>query len=278
MWMDEVFERFVQKSPFSVLTRATLEHLFADSFLDQVFQDHAQVQYDRQLPFSLVTTLLTQVVLRYRPSLRSAYTRRGSMPATLKSVYQKLQGVEPAVGAALVQQTARRAAGVLACWPQAARPDPVPGLRLRILDGNYLAGTQHRLAALRGDGAAALPGMTVVLRDDRTGLLCRLVCREDAYTNERALLGDLLAWIEPGDLIVADRNFCWSEFLGRLADKPACFVIRHHAQVTLTEVSALRYVGRSETGEVYEQQVEIGPEGQGRKLRCIVIRLFEPTQ
>ena len=118
MWMDEVFERFAQQSPFSVMTRATLEHLFHDAFLDQVFAQHAQVQYEKELTFATVTTLLTQVVLRYRPSVRSAYQRADHVPATLKSVYEKLQRVELAVSEALVAQVAGRAAEVLACWPQ----------------------------------------------------------------------------------------------------------------------------------------------------------------
>jgi hypothetical protein len=276
MWVEEVFQRFVEKSPFGVMTRAALEHLFADSFLDQVFEEHAQVQYCRQLAFSTVTTLLTQVVLRVRPSLRSAYTRAEGTPATLKSVYEKLQHVEPDVCHALVRQTAARAQRLLACWPPAARPDPIPGWRLRILDGNYLAGTGHRLAPLRADAAAALPGMAVVMRDDRTGLLCRLACREDAYTNERQLADDLIDWVQRQDLIVADRNFCWFDFLRRLAEKAGAFVIRHHEQVALTPRGALRYVGRSATGAVYEQDVAVGAAGW--QLRCIIVKLFRPTQ
>jgi Transposase DDE domain len=278
MWMDEVFERFCEKSPFSVMTRATLEHLFADSFLDRVFEDHARAQYTKELAFSTVAALLTRVVLRCRPSVRNAYVRQGDVGVTLKCVYEKLQHVEPAVCRALVEHTAARAGQVLDCWPLARRADPVAGLRLRVLDGNYLAGTQHRLAALRGDGAAALPGMSVVLRDDRTGLLCRLACREDAYTNERALSDDLLGWVSPDDLIVADRNFCFLDFLTGLIGRGASFVIRHHNQVKLRQLGAPRHVGRGATGEVYEQEVAVGPRRRGLKLRCVIIRRFEPTE
>jgi hypothetical protein len=131
MWMDTVFERFVEQSPCSVMTRATLENLFADSFLDQLFQQHAQVQYQKDLASSTVTALLTQVGLRYRPSVRSAYARTDGIPTTLKSVYEKLQHVEVAVCQELVRQTADRARDVLACWPQAFRR-PRPG-RARLL-------------------------------------------------------------------------------------------------------------------------------------------------
>jgi hypothetical protein len=278
MWMDEVFGRFCEQSPFSVMTRATLEFLFADSCLDQVFHDNAQVQYEKQLAFSTVTTLLTQVVLRLRPSVCNAYHRHGHVDAALKCVYEKLQHTELAVCSALVAQTAERAQQVLDCWPQAKRPDPIAGLRLRIFDGNFLGGTQHRLKPLRDDGAAALPGMSVVMRDDRSGLLPRVALREDAYTNERALLEELLSWIEANDLIVADRAYCWFDFLLGLIDRGAYFNIRHHEQVGLSYVGELRYVGTTATGDVYEQQVEIGPENRRVKVRCIVIKLFKPTE
>lgn len=278
MWMEQVFERFVQQSPFSVMTRATLEHLFHDSFLDQLFHDHAEDQYQRERTFSAVASLLTQVVLRCRPSVRDAYRRREvALPATLKSVYEKLKRVEPTVCQELVRQTAERAQTVLRCWPQTLRPDPIPGLRLRVLDGNYLAGTQHRLKPLRGEGAAALPGMSVALRDDRTGLLCRLCCREDAYTNERLLIEELLGWVESEDLLVADRNFCCFDFLGGLIDRQAFFVVRHHEQLKLVEKTPRRYVGRSERGVLYEQEVEIGSQQHRPRLRCVVVVLDKPT-
>ena len=278
MWMDEVFDRFTQQSPFSVMTRATLEHLFADDLLNQVFDDHATTQYQKQLTFATVTTLLTQVVLRHRPSLRNAYQRAQDVGASLKAVYEKLRHVEPAVAAALVGQVADRARAVLGCWPHSTRPDPVPGLRLRLLDGNHLAGTQHRLGVLRGDGAAALPGLTVVLRDDRTGLLPRLACCPDGHASERALIPEALAWIEADDLVVADRHFCCFPFLFGVKDRDAFFCVRRHEQVGLTEVGERRYAGRTDTGEVYEQEVEVGPKGRRVRLRCVVVELYTPTQ
>lgn len=120
--------------------------------------------------------------------------------------------------------------------------------------------------------------MSVVCRDDGTGLLTEVALDEDGYTNERALIGDILAWIGPDDLVVADRNFCWAEFLGGLADRGACFNIRHHQQSTPLALAGLRYVGATATGHVSEQEVEIGPERHRRKMRCVIIRLFEPTE
>jgi hypothetical protein len=276
--MDEVFERFCQRSPFSVMTRATFERLFGDDALDRLFDHKAQNQYHRRLAFSTVATLLTQVVLRVRPSLRNAYGEAAQRPpAALKAVYDKTAGVEPAVCSALVERVAEAAEQALAQMPGSCRPDPVPGLRLLTFDGNHLAGTQKRLKVLRGEGAAALPGMSVVVRDDRTGLLSRLACSEDADTSARALAGQVAGWVRPDDLVVADRCYCFFALRRRLLGKDAFFVVRHHPQVVLNEISELRHVGTSRSGEVYEQEVEAGPPGQRVRLRRVVVRLFEPT-
>jgi hypothetical protein len=278
MLFEEVFQRFVHEAPFCVMLRAGLEHLFADAFLDQLFEEHAQLPYCRELTFSTVTALLSQVVLRVHPSVRSAYRSRDDVPTTLKAVYQKLQGVEPTVCQALVEQTARRCQHLLAGWPQAQRPDPIPGLRLRIVDGNFLAGTEHRLQPLRDSGAAALPGMTVALRDDRTGLLPRLLCRADAYTNERSLLGAVLDWLEADDLLLADRNYCTLDFLAGIVARKAFFLIRHHQQVHLRELGPRRHVGTTATGEVYEQPVRLGAGDRALEVRCLIVQLFRPTR
>jgi hypothetical protein len=217
MFSNDLFQRFLQDAPFSVLFQATLQHCFADGFLDDLFQRTAPEQHNRQLCFSHVVGLLAPVVLRIRKSVRAAYLARQDIPVTLADVYIKLQGIEPAVCEALVREVAQRAPELIDTWPKARRPDPVPGLRLRTVDGNYLAGTQHRLVPLRDCGAAALPEMTVVLRDDRTGLLNRVHCCPDGHTNERALLERVLEWIEADDLVLGDRAYCTLDFFAGLS-------------------------------------------------------------
>jgi Transposase DDE domain len=277
MVWEDVLQRFVQQRPIPVMLRATLENVLPDSFFDALFEGQAQQQYTRQLTFSCLASLLSQVVLRVRPSVRAAAADRG-LPASLSAVYAKLRGVEPAVCQALVQQAAGRLAGLFAHWPGAVRPDPVAGLRLRVLDGNYLAGTDRHLKPLRGSGAAALPGMVVALRDDRTGLLTHLLCREDAYTNERALLDEVLAWLQPDDLALADRNYCTPDFLRGVAARGAFFLVRHHQQLHLQALSPLAPAGVTARGEVYEQRVRLGVAPAGPECRCLVLRLFRPTR
>lgn len=274
MIADEIFLRFQEQAPFTVMFRATAEHLLADSALDTLFEQTAQVQYTKDLTFAALARLFTRVVLRTHPSVRAAYRQGERLPVSLAAVYDKLQQVETAVSMALVEHVAGRAAAVLACWPAARRPDLVPGLHTVIVDGTYLAGTQHRLKPLRGNGAAALPGMAVALRDDRTGLLSRLVLAEDAYTNERALLDTVRSWLEPGHLLLADRNFRTLGFLADLDHQQVRYLIRHHQNVTWTQATPVA-VGRTTTGVVTESAVVLA---NGQACRLLAIALDAPTR
>ena len=57
----------------------------------------------------------------------------------------------------------------------------LPGYRVRILDGNHLAGTEHRIKELRTLGAGALPGHALVLLDPRLMLVTDVVLCEDGH-------------------------------------------------------------------------------------------------
>jgi hypothetical protein len=277
MVFDVILERFCEQAPFAVMLRASFEHLFAPQRLDELFARCAVDQYTRQLTFSALTELFSEVVLRVRPSVRKAY-QSVELPVTLRAVYDKLKGVETATCEALVRQLAADAEGVIAQLGDALRPEPVPGLRLKTVDGNFLAGTEHRLKELRGCGAAALPGMSVVLRDDRTGLLQQALLREDAYTNERALSEQVLAWLSRDDLLLADRNYCTVDLIAALVSKKAFFLFRHHKGLHLQALSRRKRVGKTRTGTVCSYWVRLGKGPLALRCRCIVIELNEPTR
>src|SRR5512135_673089 len=187
--MDEILQKYLDKAPAAVIVGATIARTIGDSTLDDIFERHAGAQYTRDLTFSALSRLMTQVVFCTYPSVNAAYQQNQEISVSIASVYNKLNGLETGVSQALAAETARSMDEILTALPDP--PDePVKGLRLRTLDGNFLAGTDHRLACLRGCGAAALPGMTLVVRDGCTGLLTDIVPCEDAYTNaRRASLG-----------------------------------------------------------------------------------------
>jgi hypothetical protein len=105
-----------------------------------------------------------------------------------QAIYDKLNHIELCVSAELVRDAARQAAPVIGEL-QAELPPLVPGYRTKILDGNHLAASEHRLAELRRTWAAPLPGQTLeVVLDQQLMLATEVVLCEDGHAQERSLL------------------------------------------------------------------------------------------
>jgi Transposase DDE domain len=271
--MDDILQRFVKNAPIAVMARAGLARVFAASSLNELFDRHAQAQYTRELTFSTLVRLMVKVALGTHDSVHAAYRHTPDLPVSIKAVYDKLDRLETGIAEGLVHDTAAAMGAVIDALPFPPQ-DALAGLRLRTLDGNFLAGTDHRLAQLRGCGAAALPGMSLVVRDGRTGLLTDLIAREDAYTNERSLSAQVLALVGPDDLWLADRNFCTDDYLGGIAQRRAFFLVRHHAGTQLEALGPQRPAGSNASGDLFEQKVRAG----GVQCRCISVRLHQPLR
>lgn len=279
MMLPKVFENFVNGSPVSVMLRAILEHALPAAEIDQLFTDTAEQQYTRELLFSSIVDLMAEVVCRIRPSVHAGYkadpTKFG---VSVRAVYDKLEHTEPSIASALVAHVAGKLAPIIQRLG-GGLPALLSDYRVRILDGNHLAGTQHRLKELRTLAAGALPGQTLAVLDAHTMLVTDVLCCEDGHAQERALLPAVIPLIAERDAWIADRNFCTTEFWFALADRHAYGVIRHHANLTWQAVGKRRYVGRSDTGRVYEQRGRIHDEsGNPLELRRITVELDVPTR
>jgi hypothetical protein len=73
--LNEVFERFAEESPVSVMARAVLENALAPTAVDARFGEVAEHQYTRDLLFSDVVDLMGMDVCKVRPSIRAPYVR-----------------------------------------------------------------------------------------------------------------------------------------------------------------------------------------------------------
>lgn len=271
--MDDILERFIQEAPVAVLVRGTLSRVFANATLDELFNRVAQAQYTKELTFSTLVKLMAKVTFGTHDKVHAAYRHTNGIPVSITAVYDKLRRLETGVSQALVAETAKSMREILDALPY-QQEDAIPGLRLKTLDGNALAGTDHRLECLRDSGAAALPGMSLVVRDGRTGLLTNLVPCEDAYTSERSLYPQILALVEPNDLWLKDRNFCTLDYMGGIQERKAFFLVRHHAGSKLEPLSEEKYISANGTGKIYEQQVRVG----WLECRCIIIKLKQPLR
>ena len=274
-----MFERFVSESPLSVMTRATIEHAFSASALDELFEFHSERGYTRDLLFSTTAELMSLVVCGKAPHVKSAFKQlRERVPVTLKSVYEKLQHVEAAVSAGMVRHVGARCRGLIGELGGACLP-PLPGYRVRVIDGNHLASTQRRLEVTRGHSAGPLPGQALAVLDPALMLVTDVVLCEDGHAQERSLLGQVLPLVEEGDAWVADRNFCTIDFLAGIAARRASFVIRRHANTTVEAQDGFGEEVETETGWVSERPVWLCRGGERvMEARLVRVRLKNPTE
>ena len=92
MVLDEIYERFAKSSPATVMMRGILEHCLSDQRLNEIFEQTAQVQYTRELAFSTVVRLMSQVVTRIQPSVHAAYRQVAEdVQVSPRSLYGKLE-------------------------------------------------------------------------------------------------------------------------------------------------------------------------------------------
>src|SRR5215217_6179803 len=231
MILPDIFERFAKSSPLSVMAQGAIEYALSESALDQVFEQNAQGQYTRELLFSSVFDLMSVVVTGSYGSVCSAYKGLNeSIPVSLTSVYNKLQGIEPNVSAEMVRYTAGRLLPVQSLTHGRHAPW-LPGYTVRILDGNHLAATEHRLKETRDRAAAPLPGQALVLFDPEADLVTDVLLQEDGHAQERALLDCVIERLNDRDLVVADRNMCVRKFLLGILARGGSFAVREHAQL-----------------------------------------------
>jgi IS4 transposase len=277
---DEAFDLFSKAAPATVMIRGLLENILSARRLDAMFEDAAELQYTRELAFSSVVRLMSQVVTRTQPSVYAAYREHAEeLAVSAKCVYDKLEGIEPVVSRELLRRTAREMELVIKTMGS-ERVGLLPGFRTKILDGNHLAGTDRRLKPLRGQKGAALPGHTLAVLDPALKLMIDLFPCEDAYVQERALLPQVLETVEKNDLWIEDRNFCTAAFLFGISRKQAFFLVRQHAQSLHWEpLEKPVFAGEIATGRVFQQKVRVlDKNGAELLLRRITIELHQPTR
>src|SRR5579872_4127143 len=280
MVFSDLFQRYVQESPACVMHRALMENIFSPAKVDAVFHQAAEAQYERELLFSTLVDLVSLVVCRTSKSVHAAYVRqRGRIPVSIRALYDKLSHVEIGTSRALVQHTASQVSELIDHCKGRCRP-LLKGYRTRILDGNHLGKTHHRLGVLRGTAAGALPGQTLVLLDQERMLIDDVIPCEDGHAQERSLLDQVGPIIQKRDLIIDDRNFCTLAFLFLIKRRKACFITRRHGRMPFETAGKLRFMGRCETGRVFEQLIEIREPGTGKTthIRCITVKLHTPTR
>lgn len=276
--LANIFDAFVEASPISVMMRGVMERVFQPQRLNELFETHAEEQYTRELLFSSLVNLLSLVVCGIHPSVNAAYKAKANdLNVTRNAIYAKLNGVETAVSAALLRETASELGQLIQQMGGEAEP-LLADYQVRILDGTALAATDRRLNVLRSLDSAPLPGKSLVVLDPSLRLAVDIFPCEDGHAQERRLFKQVLSILKPQQLWLADRNMCTLEFLCGIAQRQAAFAIREHKNLPWEALSELQRVGSVEAGEVFEQMIQLQYEGQTLSIRRIVLRLAKPTR
>ncbi len=276
--MPAAFAPFVEQAPFCVMTRSALEALFLPKRLDELFRKTAERQYKKELLFSQVVELMMSVVLRVEPTVHAAYQKRaGMLPVSDQAVYDKLQCMELGVSAALVAESAAQVGPIIDAL-KARLPAWLPGYRVRIIDGNHLSASERRIRELRDTWAAALPGKVLAVYEQELDQVTQVFLTPDGHAQERSLFDQVLLSVQAKDLWIADRNFCTIKFLFGIAEAKAAFVIRQHGNL-VGHPRGKRYTrGRTATGRLYEQKLELQSDERTLVVRRITVVLDEPTR
>ncbi len=279
MLLDAVLDRFIAHSPMAVAVRGAFEYALDPTHLDALFEQTVGHRDDRRLLFSTCVDLMATVVCRVKPSIHAAYQANDHIPVNVTALYARLARVPMTAGRDLVRHTADRLGPVLRAMGGAVQ-GPLPGYRVKILDGNHLGKTQRRLKLLRDVVAGPLPGQTLVVLDPALGLAIDVICCEDGHAQERSLLDSILETVDDRDVWVADRNFCTTGFLFGIATRSGSFVLRQHA-TTLNWERESEWVlaGRTDTGALAEQTIWLTePGGAELAVRRVRLTLDHPTR
>ena len=277
--LSAVFEKFEEKSPISVMARGLMERVLNPEQLDEWFESIAEAQYTRDLLFSTVFDMMSDVVCDARKSVHSAYqASKEEIGVSVTSVYNKLNGLEVNTSAELVRYAAREATSIIEKMGGARAP-LLPGFHVKLLDGNCIEASEHRIKELRSIAAGALPGKSLVVLDPSLRLPIDVFPCEDGHAQERSLLGDVLQTVAALDVWIADRNFCVVSFICGIAQRDAFFIIRQHGNLPWNPLGSMKKIGGIEGGKVFEQPIEVvDKSGNKRRFRRIRVLLNKPTR
>jgi len=197
---------------------------------------------------------------------------------SITSVYNKINGIETDISAGLVRHTVDQTLPIVEQL-RGSGLGPLPGKRIKLLDGNCIEKTEHRIQELRDIAAGPLPGKSLVVYDSQLRMPIDVFPCEDGHAQERSLLKDVLPTVEPKDVWIADRNFCTVDFTCQIACQGAFFIIREHKNYPWQEAGKEKYIGKTETGKVYEQPIIVCDyEGNQHNFRRVRVCLDEPTR
>jgi hypothetical protein len=114
MLLGQVFDKFVENAPVSVMVRGLLENVVQPGPSDELFERTAQSQYTDTLLFATVVDSMGLVACGFSKSPHGVHHEHPELfPVTLQAYDEKLQGIELPVLRQLVLASAAALAALV---------------------------------------------------------------------------------------------------------------------------------------------------------------------
>lgn len=272
-----ILNRFIGKNPLAVMTRSIIGCVIGEEF-DTVFEDNRSRQYNDTIKFSTIAISMAEIALGTVKNRNQAYLKyKEELQTSSVAYYGKLNRIEPSISEAVVRHSSMRTSELLEKldfqpW------EMLSGYRCFSIDGNHLQKTEKRLKETRELCAAPLPGTIVARFDHQTQMFDQAYLLEDAHAQESSILDRVLEDIVERDLVIADRHFCIVKFLLDISVRGGCFLIRQHGRLKGKLLGKRKRIGSIDSGEVYEQEMEIGDGDRILVLRRVTVLLKKATR
>ena len=155
----------------------------------------------------------------------------------------------------------------------------VEGYRVKIVDGNCLEASEHRIKELRGAEGRALPGKSLVVYEPAVGWSAMSCHVKTAMLRSARCSGRLCRRWRRMICGLKTAIFVPATFSATIDNRGGFFVTREHQGLPFEIMSPLRSCGRTPTGQLAQQRVRVVDE-QGHKhvFRRVRIKLNQATR
>lgn len=260
---DDALREVVGRLPLAETVLRVWSWMASDSFLNEVFQRHRSVSFERKITFPVMVYSISEALLHYRGSGRRSFQEarnEGSLEASIAAAFGKLRRLPvPLSMGFLTACTVRLMDLFPENMPAVELPASLAGLEPVIFDGKAIKKVAKRLKALQGVEGGILGGRALVALRLRRGVAVAMQAHPDGHVNDVRFVPELLPQVRtlvPGTRIhVGDRQFCLLVHLGLYLEAGDHFLIRYSQRVNFTRDRQRRVQhGRNQEGQAFEDE------------------------
>jgi hypothetical protein len=275
MMQRQIFQKFANQSPLTVMVRVMLEAIFPANQFDQLFpkEEEEKLQFRESL-FSSIVDLMSLIGQDQPATHTICQTTHNDLKTALNSFYRKVKRIEPNVFAEWVRQTAGRLDPVIHKMGRVL-PQSLSGYLVRSVAGVDLSGAHNRPKESSHAKCKTLPYQSSIVLDPNLMLAVDVLLHGKDNARKDYIITPLLDMVQPQDVWMAPPIFNFLSFLTGIEQRLAFFIIRQNkSELLYTPAGRRKMKGRTELGSIFEQKVHlVNGHGNGLLTRRITVEL-----